>query len=295
MFKIYDLLKRLCINYKDLEKIILNDIEYVNKSIIVYKESDIFKYNIDIYNNYNLIVNNTDEFCYKVKDMTDDVKYIFRLLKTILKKTEDEDKSIEQLIEERIRISIKENIKNVMEDAKKDVIPTYLNTKIINECSKKGYEYFTILKKIKEDEMYASFFSKDPLKQNIAENIQLEILNEKMNVEKLPQTGNNSKRLLKGNLGFFNNNDCTKALDFFDKKNNAYFFCKYTKENGGSQDNQFVDVIRFIDECNLYCNKNKDTVKFVAFVSGKFYTQSKINSLNVRITNKHRIFVINKI
>jgi len=203
--------------------------------------------------------------------------------------------SIQELIENKIQLKIKENTLKVMEDAKQDIIPVYLDKKIKNESHKKGYSYQDILNLIKINEMYASFFAKDPIKQNLAENIQLEVLQNITNVKKLIQHGKKSIRLYDGDIITKSNKVSTKSLDFYDEDNETYYYCKYTKDEGGAQDNQFRDVVIFIQECNKYCEKNNNSVKFIALLNGNYYNEKKINLLNSLIIYKERIIIENNI
>ena len=54
----------------------------------------------------------------------------------------------------------------------------------------------------------------------------------------------------------------TKTVDGFSKSTNTIFNCKYIKENGGSQDNQFNDLIKF--------NQPSDFTYNYLVISGKY-------------------------
>lgn len=106
-------------------------------------------------------------------------------------------------------------------------------------------------------------FAKDPLKQNIPE----KAIEEYFGIKKLPASGKNS-------ICFDENGNITnkikskfvsKSADFF--INGYYITQKYTGENkGGAQDNQFNDVITFLQ----YGSKHH---KVGALVDGWYWIQ----------------------
>lgn len=112
--------------------------------------------------------------------------------------------------------------------------------------------------------MFASFFAKDPIKQNYTEKIAEDLLG----VKHLPNNGISFSK--EGELckGCFSDN--SKSVDFV--RNNTYITQKYTRGNGGSQDNQYRDVIQFL----TYGSKR---YKVAAYVDGSYYTDEKRNEL----------------
>lgn len=96
--------------------------------------------------------------------------------------------------------------------------------------------------KIQNDELFAVFFTKDPLRQNIGEKVFCEYLN----VKTLPQSGKNAIRFsVKGEIISSKELNCPKAADFH--IGSYYIMQKYTGENnGGAQDNQYEDVVHFL-------------------------------------------------
>lgn len=129
----------------------------------------------------------------------------------------------------------------------------------------------------------ASFFAKDPSKQNISEKLAIEVLK----VEKLPSQGKNCIR-------FNNNGDIvstakgnTKSADFM--LDEYYATQKFTIEAGGAQDNQKHDVIEF-----LRCGSIKN--KVAAVVDGPYWDRYRdelksifSNNTNVLITSVSEI------
>lgn len=197
------------------------------------------------------------------------------------------------LLKQKIKELWKINIKKVMIDANKKNVPKYLQLKITNQVEMKSLDYDIVINKIKKDELYASFFAKDPLKQNVAKKLQLELLQKvNINCNNLPTSGKNTFYLNNGKLTKKKSIDSTKSLDFYDEKEKTFYYAKYTNENGGAQDNQYNDVKKFIKEASKYCNLNNDNYKFVLLIDGNYYTKRKIKCLTKFITNK-KVSIIN--
>lgn len=118
---------------------------------------------------------------------------------------------------------------------------------------------------IKNNKLFAAFFAKDPVKQNIGEKVFCEYLN----VKTLPQSGKNAVRFSsRGEIIIKKKVGCSKAADF--KIGSYYITQKYTGENtGGSQDNQYEDVVRFLE---LGSRNNK----VCACVDGWYWKENKM-------------------
>lgn len=117
--------------------------------------------------------------------------------------------------------------------------------------------------KIKTDKMFAMFFAKDPLRQNIGEIV----LKEYLKVSFLPKGGSSALRFTEqGELTHIKIPTSTKSVDF--KIGNWYFTQKYTGKNtGGAQDNQYADVVHF-----LSCGSKKH--KVAACVDGWYWEEN---------------------
>jgi len=195
----------------------------------------------------------------------------------------------------RLKQEIKQKYMNNIEEVQQEVISgkisNELKLKIKNHSDKTGLDEELIIQSIKTDKVSASHFAKDPLKQNIAEPLQIQIYNEKCNTKivKLPNNGKNAVWLKDGLLLHKKQETATKSMDGFDEENDNYYYCKYTNEKGGAQDNQYKDLINFILECNKYCDKNMDKKCFSVLISGSYYTSSKIEQLEKNIKYKERI------
>lgn len=107
------------------------------------------------------------------------------------------------------------------------------------------FNYEQVKQEIIDNDIVASFFFKDPSKQNLSEILAVQVLN----VEKLPSRGKSCIRF--NDVGEIVSNAAgnTKSADF--KLNDYYATQKYTNENGGAQDNQKNDVIDFLKRGSL--------------------------------------------
>lgn len=139
--------------------------------------------------------------------------------------------------------------------------------KIQNYAEKYGFSVDEIRDRIKTDDLVASFFSKDPSKQNFTEHLVAELLN----ISVMPQQG-------KGCIRFDENGDkcsakktgTSKSVDFL--INNTYITQKYTRSAGGAQDNQYADVVDFLV-------KGSKKNKVAAIVDGSYWDSGKREEL----------------
>jgi len=162
------------------------------------------------------------------------------------------------------------NLKQIQIDINKTPIPKYLQFKIKTESIKKQFNENDIIENIKNNKFYASFFCKNPLKQNLAENIQFKLLKPKyLDIKKC------NLYLHKGKL-IDKKLNLSKSIDFISESNNSYFCCKYINEKGGSQDNQYNDIKLFLNECKNIKNTN---INICLVLNGKYFTKNKILEL----------------
>lgn len=141
-------------------------------------------------------------------------------------------------------------------------------TKIKNYAKKYSLNEEDIVKGIKENDIIASFFCKDPSKQNFTEKLVSEILG----VKALPQSGKNCIRFdTKGEIHSFKRVDSSKSADFL--INNVYITQKYTRGAGGAQDNQYNDVVDFLI-------KGSKQHKCAAILDGSFWETKREELVN---------------
>ena len=154
-----------------------------------------------------------------------------------------------------------------------------LNKKIDNFCQKYQLDKNTVIIEIKKSEVVQAFFSKDPKKQNIHEKTASSIIQEIPDIQKFKNLPNNSLYLVSGGVmdkkekqkGF---NTETKTIDFQWEYKGSRFYAshKYTKESGGSQDNQYKNLESFIKEAN---QSTKTGEYFIAIADGEYYQKTR--------------------
>lgn len=172
----------------------------------------------------------------------------------------------------------KENIEIIRNEIEK----SWVKEKILNHL--KSFEGLFTYEEIKEqilsNDLVASKFCKDPSKQNISEKLAEQLLKTK----KLPASGQNCIRFSNtGELISTNEIGATKSADF--KVGEYYATQKYTKEDGGAQDNQRNDVIDFLTKGSIHH-------KVMAILDGEYWDKNIVrlkenfsNNKNVIITS----------
>lgn len=180
---------------------------------------------------------------------------------------------------------LQNNTYMIMKESKREKISKELKLKIENECRYKDFAFNEVIEKIQNDYMYATFFAKDPMKQNLAEKLQLRLLKLKYpNVKKLPNNGKNSIYISDGNIVSLSNikDKTTKSIDFWDPVNKIFFYAKYINEKGGAQDNQFEDCKSFVREA-----RSTLSINFKLIIDGDYFNEEKINILKSINTNNN--------
>lgn len=168
--------------------------------------------------------------------------------------------SFEKYIDTIRTQKLKENIKPLREQ----IYSGWAQKKIENWAVRYGYDKDEVEQKILMDDMFAASFAKDPMKQNYTEKIAEQLLQ----VKHLPNTGISFTK--DGELCSHPAAGNSKTVDFI--KDGVYITQKYTRGQGGSQDNQYRDVIQFL----TYGSKN---YKVAAYVDGSYYTPAKQREL----------------
>lgn len=168
-----------------------------------------------------------------------------------------------------------------LKELRNNLNDTNVQFKIANYAEKYGFETEVIKERIKSDDLVASFFAKDPSKQNFTEKLVAELLNTKT----LPQSGKNCVR--------FNNNNgdicstksanTSKSADFL--IGNVYITQKYTRSAGGAQDNQYADVVDFL-------SKGSKKHNVAAIVDGPYWDNSKRQELKIFFSDNNNVQVL---
>lgn len=171
-------------------------------------------------------------------------------------------------------------------EAKKSTNQPWLILKVHNFSQNFGFKDKKVLNKIKRDDIVAANFIKDPGRQNFYENqalVFLNSMNSVRSVTKLPAGGVNAQYIIDGRLGnkkVFSRIGENKSIDFeaiLEDDSRIFISAKYTKDEGGAQDNQFNDLKNFIKNAVKY---TKNDVRFVALADGNYYqTHGRIREM----------------
>lgn len=170
---------------------------------------------------------------------------------------------------------LKEAYLNNLSIVKKDINKKYMIIKIQNFCKKFDFSFNEIKKKILNDNIFASFFIKDPKRQNIYENEAMKYLKKFFpNIEKLSSAGANAKYIIDGEIitGLNRKPVGHKSIDFWVKEKDLYISHKYIEVEGGAQDNQFNDILNFLKNTS---NKHN----FMAICDGPYFSNRKFSEL----------------
>lgn len=171
-------------------------------------------------------------------------------------------------------------------------IDNHINEKLL-EDERDIVDREKVLEMIKENPLIRSFFRKDPIKQNFHENHQIEWikLHKHEEVVCLPKTTSNGFYLSKKklNTGRKALPAETKTFDFLVESKKIYGVLKYTSDAGGSQDNQFNDVKKFIEKIIEYYETNPEAEeKFEIYLDGTYYTLKKLKELKDMIPEEYK-------
>jgi hypothetical protein len=203
--------------------------------------------------------------------------------------------------EEEYKKQIKINLLKVLDELK----TSQMQIKIHNFADKFGYSHNEIEEKIVNDEIFRCVFSKDPSKQNLYQTLAatfIESLPMVENFEILASGGKNAIYIENGKLfagaDLIHQAKEAKSIDFYWEVGKTKFYAshKYTKDSGGAQDNQYLDMQSFLKntrDCNI-----KNTI-FLAICDGRYYKQkdsktgdeTKIKRLQ-RLTDNKTSFVL---
>jgi hypothetical protein len=176
--------------------------------------------------------------------------------------------------------------------------------KIENWANKFNLNSSFVYQKICTDNIFALNFIKEPGRQNFHENVaakHIASIKGIKNFKQLPKSGKNALVVSNGvimSLTSFNNSvEKIKTIDFEFIFNKTQFYAshKYTKDNGGSQDNQYYDLRVFME--NARKNSEKDII-FLAICDGSYYQnkiggfKTKIEQLNDDFSKKDKLIAI---
>ena len=194
-----------------------------------------------------------------------------------------------EYLEEYRKKLIETNNRNVIKDAEnKDhnliqKIKNFRNNKLLCE-ERDNLSVDLILQKIKDDVFYRSIFRKEPSRQSIHEKTQYDYIKKYLygDVVKLKDNTYITKTTIQNNI--IRSSDSSKTFDVYIPSKKCYGILKYIELNGGAQDNQYKDVVIFLENIISYLNNNSEQIfSFSFFLDGKFFTEEKFEKLNMLI------------
>ena len=168
--------------------------------------------------------------------------------------------------------NVEELLDNIME---KDY-----QLKITNFCERFGLDTDKVMQKILDDQIFALVFAKDPGKQTFHQNYAANYIRGLpfiIDLVVLPSSGKNAQYVINGEVKSrvevqntkVKSIDFTWNYEFKEKVLKFYATHKYTRGQGGAQDNQLEDVFKFLENARQCVNKN---IFFFAITDGNYYT-----------------------
>lgn len=194
---------------------------------------------------------------------------------------------------------MREAIDHNIEDLRENLMDASVLEKINNWAEKYCLEPEFVRQKVCEDDIFALCFVKDPGRQSFHEKAASRFIEQSPLVcdfVGLPKAGKKAKYIHHGLVvsGKDKNSlaKTSKSIDFEWKyvaeSGDAITFYathKYTKNEGGGQDNQYNDVVEFM-EASSSCSDNN--VFFFAICDGPYYNKSAGGSSVTRRVNLNR-------
>lgn len=174
-----------------------------------------------------------------------------------------------------------------------------LQTRIHNFAEKYNLNPQFVLQKIIDDNIFALCFTKEPSKQTFHQSQAAKFIKKLPLIEDfktLPAGGKEALYVIKGNVLKGKELSTTthgKSIDFYwtfklkGKKIEFYATHKHTRTSGGSQDNQYNDVLDFLENASYCFSKDKF---FFAITDGPYYLQP-----NKKLEDMHKIEYMNTI
>lgn len=186
---------------------------------------------------------------------------------------------VEKAIVEKDRTNLEKTRRVTMDHLENGtpLVPKF-EEKIKNFCERYNLGRGQVIASILSDVVAASRFSKTASRQRTAEKAQIRYLQKvrTLNVKALPSSGLDSIRItFDGELihGGPKTLNTTKTIDA--ECGNDFIFCKYTNGNGGAQDNQASDAVRFLEAARAYVANHDDRFRFVTILDGNYYDRHR--------------------
>lgn len=199
--------------------------------------------------------------------------------------------------------------KNALEENIKEVRDLVLSRdekmlfKMSNYSKKFDIPFKLLEHKILQDNLYANIFIKDPSKQSLHQRTAakyIESITEVVNFMQLPAAGSdacyvcNDGIVRKGDV----NKGLTKSIDFYWEYDDCVYYAahKYTKDEGGAQDNQFNDLCNFLINAS---HSKSEKIYYLAIGDGDYYKhkyrdgniyyQSRLEYMNNKFSSDNAI------
>jgi hypothetical protein len=149
----------------------------------------------------------------------------------------------------------------------------------MTEAERAVYTEEVILERIRTDPLTRAQFRKDPTRQTIHEQTQIEWIRQNLYSDcvKLPAAkGGTYFDGFKMQTAHPRPATATKTLDIHSPSAHMYGVLKYTTVAGGAQDNQYRDVKHFIQQMRGYLEANPVAPEtFLLYLDGAYYTEAK--------------------
>jgi hypothetical protein len=145
-----------------------------------------------------------------------------------------------------------------------------------------GFPEADVKEKIRSDSMFAAHFAMEPRRQGIHEKMAaqwIQDLDEVQDFKTLPKSGQRAYYITSdGEIRLGMKPAPSKSLDFLWKTGDTTFYAahKYTKEGGGNQDSQFIEMRNLLQ--HFMTGVATDSVLMV-IVDGPYYTENRMKDL----------------
>lgn len=200
---------------------------------------------------------------------------------------------------------VSKKLQKNIKDVRRELKDNSMQLKINNYSKKYQLEPNYVEQLIVDNINLAINFAKDPGRQSIHEKIaakhlaNLNVVKKYGNFKKLPSGGRNAKYVTNYGVGS-ENLDGVKSIDFEIKVNDnvIYATCKYTKDEGGAQDNQYADVEKYLETALTLISRGnaKPNEHFIAIVDGEYYQRNnRIQNLKQITLNQVPVLSVNDV
>lgn len=180
---------------------------------------------------------------------------------------------------------------------RKEINQKWVETKIINFLQKHSLKMS--IDEVKDiiindntaiGDFFASVFAKDASRQNLGEGAIANIIAQIKGIENFQNLPSSNNLYLKnGEIQKLDTKPIgLKNIDFMFTYKNYTCVCtqKYTKAKGGAQDNQYNDVLSFLNEANQI---KRDDLIAIIIVDGEYYSKDKMENLKSVCINSNVI------